>query len=427
MKNKLLIMSCLLISAITFAQKDQIKAAEKALKSGNPVEAQTLLAGADASIATAEPVLRAQYQFVKANIYNDMANKNTDVVNNQVAAGLAYAEVVAIENASGKQKFTDDAQKIGAELKAKLINAAVEEGKKENYLGSSKILKSIYDLDKTDLEKLYFAANYALNAKDYEAAYSYLQELKTLNYTGESTNYYAKNKISDLEEFFGNSAAAKTERDTKVKITLYTNPRDEKVESRKPEILKNMTFILLNANKNEEAKILIKEARAASPDDLQLILNEADLYFKLKDMDTFKKLTQEAIQRDPNNANLYFNLGVISANADQLVDAEKYYRKATEINPDYTDAYLNLAEVMLRPDEKFVKEMNKLGTTEKDTKRYDFLKAERNKLFSAALPILEKANDLSPTNQEVEKILITVYRTLDMNDKAKALKAKNSK
>ena len=44
MKNKyVLLASALLISVSTFAQKDQIKAAEKALKSGNSAEAKSIL------------------------------------------------------------------------------------------------------------------------------------------------------------------------------------------------------------------------------------------------------------------------------------------------------------------------------------------------------------------------------------------------
>jgi tetratricopeptide (TPR) repeat protein len=56
----------------------------------------------------------------------------------------------------------------------------------------------------------------------------------------------------------------------------------------------------------------------------------------------YKKLVGEALEKDPNNADLVFNLGVISANAKNTADAEKYYLKAIEINPKYTNAYLTL-------------------------------------------------------------------------------------
>ena len=57
MKSKYVILaSALLISVATFAQKDQIKAAEKAMKGGNSQEAATILQGAESLITNATDV-----------------------------------------------------------------------------------------------------------------------------------------------------------------------------------------------------------------------------------------------------------------------------------------------------------------------------------------------------------------------------------
>ena len=121
---------------------------------------------------------------------------------------------------------------------------------------------------------------------------------------------------------------------------------------------------------------------------------------------------------------LIFNLGVISDKANKLDEAEKYYKRAIEINPEYFNAYLNLAEIKLRGDQKFVDEMNKLGTSEKDNKRYEVIKGERNKNFLSILPLLEKAVQLDSANEPAKKTLLSVYNALEMTDKYKALKAK---
>jgi Tfp pilus assembly protein PilF len=155
-----------------------------------------------------------------------------------------------------------------------------------------------------------------------------------------------------------------------------------------------------------------------------LILTEAELYLKVNDFPTYTKLINEALEKNPNNVDLIYNLGVVSANANNIVEAEKYYRRALEINPNYFNANLNLAELKLRGDEKFVIEINKLGTSEKDNKRYEVLKAEREKNFKSVLPYLEKAVELEPTNDPARKTLISVYNALEMTDKAKALKNK---
>jgi len=121
---------------------------------------------------------------------------------------------------------------------------------------------------------------------------------------------------------------------------------------------------------------------------------------------------------------LNFNLGVISRKANQNAEAEKYFKRVIEIDPKYANAYLSLAELKLSGDDKFITEMNKLGTSEKDNKRYAVLKLEREKMFKETLPYLEKAYELAPSNTDVSATLLSVYKALEMMDKVKELKAK---
>jgi len=53
-----------------------------------------------------------------------------------------------------------------------------------------------------------------------------------------------------------------------------------------------------------------------------------------------------------------------------------------------------------------------------------FLKKQREVVFKDALPFLEKATELDSANKEVKSTLLSVYRALEMTDKAKELKAK---
>jgi Tfp pilus assembly protein PilF len=48
-------------------------------------------------------------------------------------------------------------------------------------------------------------------------------------------------------------------------------------------------------------------------------------------------------KKNPNDADLVFNLGVISGNAKDVANAEKYYLRTMEIDPKYVNAYINLA------------------------------------------------------------------------------------
>ena len=421
MKSKyVLLASALLVSVATFAQKDQIKAAEKAMKGGKSQEAATILMEAESLINNASDAEKAQFYFIKGNALLDLANKKVDADKNLSMAAKAYQDLMDVEKTSGKVKFTPQASSSITDIKFKLINTAIEESKADKHSASAKKLYDAYLLDKKDTINLYYAASTYINAKEYDKALELYENLKKLNYSGKGKSYFAMNKLTNAEDFFNTSK----ERDLSVKIGTHEKPRSEDVPSKRGEIYKNMALILVENGKTDEAKKAISEARLANPDDTSLVLTEANLYLESKDYETYKKLIGEVLAKNPNDADLTFNLGVISGNAGNKADAEKYYLRAMEIKPDYINAYINLAALKLEGEKPIIDEMNKLGTSTKDMKRYDELKTKRDNIFKSVIPFLKKGYELDPKNVDVAKTLLNVYSALEMTAESKALKAK---
>ena len=417
MKSKYVILaSALLISVTTFAQKDETKAAEKALKKGDSKEAATILKGAESLIASANEADKAQFFFIKGNTYLDLANKKVDVDTNLGVAAAAYQDLIAAEKASGKIKYSTQAAASITEIKYLLINSAIADSKAEKNADA-------YLLDKKDTLNLYYAASTYINANDYDKALSAYNELKDLNFSGKSTVYVAVNKASGADDVFKSAA----ERDRMVKLGTHEKPTTEVNPSKRGEIFKNISLILVQNGKTEEAKKAIAEARIANPEDNSLMLTEANLYLETKDFDRYKELITKILEKNPNDADLVFNLGVISGNANDLANAEKYYAKAIEINPKYVNAYINLAALKLEREKPIIEEMNKLGTSDKDMKRYEVLKKERLTIFKSVIPSLEKAFEVDPKNEAVSSTLLNVYSALEMSAEKKALQAKMSK
>ena len=421
MKSKyVLLATALLISVATFAQKDQIKAAEKALKGGKAQEAATILMDAESLVAAAPDAEKAQYFFVKGNVLLDLANKKIDTDKNLSLAAKAYQDLIAVEKSSGKMKYSAQAATSITDIKYKLINAAIADSKIDKHAESATKLYDAYLLDQKDTINLYYAASTYVNAKQYTKALELYDNLKKINYSGKGTSYFAVNKLTSQEDFFTTAE----ERDRMVKLGTHEKPRTEAIPSKKGEIYKNIALILVQDGKTEEAKKAVAEARKADPSDSSLALTEANLYLETKDFETYKKLIGEILAQNPNDADLTFNLGVISGNAGNKADAEKYYLKAIEIKPDYTNAYINIAALKLEGEKAIIEEMNKLGTSTKDTKRYDELKKKREDLFKSTIPFLKKGVELDPKNEDVTKTLLGVYNALEMTAEAKALKAK---
>ena len=421
MKSKYVILaSALLISVVAFAQKDQIKAAEKALKGGNPQEAVSILNGAQSLIPNAVDAEKAHFYFVNGNAHLDLANKKVEEGKNLTLAAKSFQDLLAVEKASGKSKYSAQATTSILDIKFKLLNSAIADTKSDKDLEGAQKLYDAYLLDKKDTINLYYAASTYVNGKDYATALKLYSELKTLNYSGKGTSYLAVNKLTSQEDAFNTVK----ERDLAVKLGTHEKPKTEAIPSKRGEIYKNIALILVQDGKVEEAKKAVADARKANPEDNSLLLTEANLYLETKDYETYKKLVAEALEKNPNDADLVFNLGVLSANAKNRADAEKYYKRVIEINPKYTNAYINLAALKLEDEKVIIDEMNKLGTSAKDMKRYEVLKTQREDLFKATIPFLQKAYELDPTNIDVAKTLLNVYSALEMMPESKELKAK---
>lgn len=429
------IAGALLVSVVTFAQKDELKALKKIYNKDVPSASD--LVDYKANLSKLEAVATEEVDKVHLNFYKsifptlEMATLGATPTQSQlqkiftpkVITELAqgFDSTLQYEKKTGKKVFTDDINEDVKIIKPLLVNAAVEYGKANKFKESAEILYAAYTMDKTDQENLYYAASYAVNGKEYDKALEYYYELKRLNYSGETTLYYAVNKVNGQEEYF---AKDKATRDSFVGLKTHEKPRDEKQLSRKGEIYRNIALILIDQGKVNEAKSAILDARKANPEDVSLIVSEAEFYLKDKDFDSYTRLVNEALAKDPNNKQLVFNLGAISAQSGKVVEAEKHYKRALEIDKNYFDPYLNLAELKLRADKDLVDQMNKLGTSSEDNKKFDVLRAKQIENYKEVLPYLEKAVELKPTDEAVMRTLLSVYQALEMTDKYKALKEK---
>jgi len=393
MKTKFLILVALCVSTLGFAQKSEIKAAEKALKGGDVAAAKTALDAASGSIDAADAKIQGQYYFVKGKINAELAKKGDTAATDEAAA--AFQKVVAMEEKSGKKKYTQMAQEGLVNIKNDLINGAVTDEKNKNYKAGAQKLYKGYLLSPADTLYLYYAANYAVNGGDYEDALKYYNELQEVGYDGSAMEYKATNIESGQSEIMD-----KTQRDLMVKAGTHKDPVDDKTPSKKAEIVKNIALIYQQLGQNDKAIEAYKSARASNPDDVNLLLNEANLYFKLDNKEKFKELMAEAAQMAPDNPDLHYNIGVVSMEQGNLEEARAAYNRALEINPNYTNATLNLSTSYVNEGNSLIDEMNTLGTSRKDSARYEELKKMKDDLFAKGAMILENALKNAPENQE---------------------------
>ncbi len=424
MKTKFIVVLFLTLSTIGFSQKQELKSASKALKSGNLEVASEALKAAEGQLDAADEKMKAQYYFLKGQV---LAAKSVDSIDNIEQAASAYNKTMDIEKASGSSKYTQEASQKLQVLRQSLIESAIKDQNAKNYKGASEKLYLGYTTNKADTTYLYYAAGNAVNGKDYESALRYYLELKDLGYKGISTEYYATNKETGEVEPFDSEQT----RDFSIKSGTYIKPEDRKTDSKAGEIAKNIALIYISQGKDEEALTAIEDAKKDNPNDSALMQAEADVFYKLGNLEKYKELMEQIVANDPTNPDLLYNLGVSASRLGDNDQAMDYYKKALELKPDYASAQINIAAIILGNEKTIVDEMNNLGTSSKDYKRYDELKGQRMDLYRSAVPYLEAALQNKPDNIEALRTLMNIYYQLDdpkadeVKNKLKALEGGN--
>lgn len=414
MKKQIIVALALLVSTLSFAQKDEIKAAEKAIKNGNFADAKSAISSAEGLIGSADDKTKAKFYLLKGQaLYANGTGSGQDID----AAIISLNMVAKVDGENGKL-----APEV-AELKQAMLSNFLTKGQstleEKQFAKSSDNFEKAYRMSPKDTIFLYYAASTAVSGQDYDKALEFYNELKNIKYKGADIQFTAVNKDNNEVEIFNN----KNLRDISVKAGTHIKPEDKKGESKSAEIVKNIALIYIAKGENEKAAAAMKDARKENPDDLGLLISEANVMLKLGDKEGFKNLMEEATKKDPNNPELQYNLGVIAAEGGDKESAMNYYQKAIELNPNYADAHNNMAVLILDKDQEIIEKMNALGNSSADNKKYDEYKSQRLDVYREALPHLETAFKLSP-NVFVAKTMMNIYSAIDDTAKFKEMKAK---
>ena len=405
MKTTFIALSAMLFTMVGSAQKSELKAAEKSLKDGKSAEAKATLESVKGTIAGQDERVQTEYYYLRGRAYADLAKKGDETAFDE--AMTSFKQVISLEEASGKQKYTTESQQWLQSLTADLVNAAVDDNNEKKFKEAAEKLYLAYTLSPQDTSYLYYAASSAVNGGHYQEALKYYDELKDLGYNGSGMVYKATNVETGEEE-----EMEKIQRDVMIKSGEYKDPVDEKTPSKKAEIVKNMALIYTQLGQDDKALQAYKDARAQNPEDVNLILNEANLHYKMGDKDKFKELMAEAGAMAPDNPDLQYNIGVINMEQGNIEEAREAYKKTLEINPGYVNAQLNLSTTYVNEGNELIDEMNTLGNTKADIDRYEELKVQKDSLFLEGASILEDALKTNPDNQGILTQLKNIYGAL---------------
>lgn len=174
----------------------------------------------------------------------------------------------------------------------------------------------------------------------------------------------------------------------------------------------------------EKAESLIKQAQEEFPDNSEFKKQEVSLLLKQNKTAEAKQELESAIESEPDNADLYFNLGFLNEELDDKAAAIEAYKKALEVDPAHKSAAFNLAVIHYNRAADLVKEANNLGISAADRKKEQELLTQAKEHFTEALPHLDKARELHPENRTMVEISMVAYDRAGQTEKADELQTK---
>ena len=176
-------------------------------------------------------------------------------------------------------------------------------------------------------------------------------------------------------------------------------------------------------NKNEE-KILnvIAEGKTRFPKDYILNIEEFNFWYAKGDNEKAQQALENAIESDPTNKILHFNVGVTYDNISNNYHKENKhemafnymnkaingYKKAIELDNEYVDAYYNLGALYYNQS---ITAKSVAG--EFSGEKYDSEMKKADDMLRKAIPLLERVLSLSPTDKSTLSVLKSLYFNLD--------------
>lgn len=442
----------LVFSVSVFAQKKELKLAEKSFKKKEYEAAIQQLKEVEPLLVSADDKLKEKYYYLNAmSIYgnsgevkkiivpdssgnakkkgkkgkgNSGKTKHTvhamdaiQVTEKDKLSALAFQELIAFEKKSGADKYLKEAENKLLKLVQKYAKSGSNKYKSKKFKEASEEFEMVYTLSKLDTSFLDNAALSSFYNKNYTRAIELYQILLDIGYTGIATQYRAKSKINDEFIYYAN----KKDMDNAVILKTAYSPEVIQTESRTGDIAKNIALSYIAKGDEKGALNAIAEAKKSFPNDYTLVISEANIYYKLGDNEKFLAGLKEAISIKPNDPQLYYNVGVLTLEQGYVDESIMAFKKAVELKPDYADAYNNIGVAILERTKPIIEEMNKNLS---NFKKYDALNLQQKEVYKDALPYFEKTLEIRPKNEGTLSTLIGLYEILEMYDKQKETKLK---
>ncbi len=370
MKKFILTLTILAGVSTSWAQGIEVLNAYNYQRAGELDKAKTAI---DRAALDTKTSIEPKTWFYRGNIYLQIASdeKFKDLSNNPLeVAAEAYAKAKEYDV---KGKYTEEIKQNNAQITALLFNKGVKEYSDQNFKNAIATFSVILKYNPNDTLAMFNMALSAEKGKDTAMAKQSFGRLVEMNYP-------------EAEIYRSLAGIYKAEKDT------------------------------------TKALALIEAARVRFPENVNLIIDELNIYLARKKTSEVIDKLELACSKDPSNKTLFFALGTAQDRLKNYEKAEAAYKRAIELDPKYFDAIYNMGAMWYNWGvETFNKTVNLPASKQKE---YDEGVRKYQIEFKAAAPYLENALTIDPKDRNTMISLKEIYAKLGEYDKSNAMKKK---
>ena len=408
MKRVLLTVALCVAASASFAQKKVVNEAQSIAKGSNADfgEARTLIKGALENPETKDD---AKTWYVAGFIEDQQFNAERA----KQILGQQPNEPVMYEALYGILPYFQKAYELD-----QLPN---EKGKvKPKY---TKDIKSILSANHV---YLFNGGAYYFDKQEYKKAYDFFNQYVEISelpmFAGTQT---AEKDSTFMTVQFYAAAAASLAKDSRFAIAALE--RANNTPYPQYDVYQYLCYEYGEARTAQDSVMLEKtfeEGMQVFPDSAFFLNNLINTYIYSNRNEKALEMLNVAIQKNPNDANLYNVMGrVYETGLKDYANAEKNFQIALEKDPNLTDALSNIGRIYYNQGVNKLSEANMIN----DSKKYQEELGMAKDLFKKALPYYKKAHEAEPEKMDNMIALRGIYYNLNMGPELEAIEAEMNK
>ena len=331
--------------------------------------------------------------------------------------GNVYMEIANSTDANYKALDADPLPKALDSYKKSLEFDAKKELAKKEFYG-----EIFLRLDK-QYRMFFDSAISKYNKKDFKAA--------MVNF-GKSADVYDAMGITDTLSLLNGAIMAGFAKEKESEKGFYL--RLLKGNYKSPSVYSLLSDIYLKEKDSVNAFKYIRMGLKEYPNNMSLFNSEINIYLTYNIVDKAMNNLNIAMKKDSSNYSIPFALGTLYYNIandtsktvtqreEAFRNAEIAYKRALQIKPDYFDAAFNLGALNLNKASDILVKANNLPPDAQAS--FEKMKKEADDYLARAMPYLEKALEIQPTDLNSLNALRQIYTRLNMADKKKGIQDK---